>query len=252
MLSFFILVSGCSNVSSKSISDPNSELILTVNGGRITSKDVKEELALRAKQDPSFKLTPAIRTQQIEIIVNRRILIQEAMRRKLAGEENFVKTIRNFWEQTLIRNLLNQLSGELEKSVTVSAAEVDEYYSKMSYKITFQVARNSQKKAVEELEQKLKQGQDILWDEKIGPVEYEAVASPILANAFSLSTGEHKVYSEGNVTYLVRILTKEPIVPPALDSVRTKIELQIKQHKQQAAFEDWLREKRSQAKIIFS
>ncbi|OIO37803.1 MAG: hypothetical protein AUJ71_04440 [Candidatus Omnitrophica bacterium CG1_02_49_16] len=248
-MAFFSFSPGCSNASKTA--DPNNPVILTVNGDKITAGEIKRELALRAKQDPSFKVTPAALTQQLEIVVNRRILIQEATRRKLAEEETFVNTIRNFWEQTLIRDLFNQMGAEAAKSVTVSEEEIKAYYAKLSQKVTFDIARNAQKKTVEELAEKLKQGQTIAWNEKVGPAGYEELSSPALDGAFSLGVGEYKTYQEGGIYYLVRVAAKEPAQPPALEDVRGKIENHIKQRKQQAALETWLKETRAKAKIHY-
>ena len=253
LVSFFSLTSclaGCSKVSFSKVSNPDNKVLVTVNGDKITARDVKRELAIRLKQDPSFKITPAILTQQLEIIINRRILIQEATHRKLAEEEAFVNTIRNFWEQTLIRNLLDRMGNELEKSVTVSDAEIQDYYSKMSQQVTFQIVRNTQKEAMDELEQKVKQGQDITWDEKVGPAGIEDITSPVLENAFALGMGEFKVYFDNGVYYLVRVFMKDSMPSLALEGIRTKIETQIRQRKQQAVLENWLKEKRAKAKIV--
>src|SRR3989338_1259688 len=88
---FVLTASGCSrSLGSPKNADPNDKTILTVNGDRVTTQDVKRELAVRAAQDPSFKATPSVLNQQLEVIVNRRILIQEATKRRLAEEETFV------------------------------------------------------------------------------------------------------------------------------------------------------------------
>lgn len=252
-MAFFILISlfsflpGCSYTSQPS--DPNRQVILTVNGDKITVGEIKREMALRAKQDPSFKATRAALAQQLEIIVNRRLLIQEAARRRLAEQETFVETIRNFWEQTLVRNLFNQMSDELAKSMTVSENEINAYYSKLSQKVTFEMSRSAQKKTLDELAEKLRRGKIVPLNETIGPVEYGDIASPGLEEAFSLGIGESKIYFENGLYYLVRIAAKIQVQPPALQDVREKIEDRIKQRKQQAALEKWLKDQRAKARI---
>lgn len=244
---FLLVASGCSGASKAA--DPDNRVILTVNGDKITAKDVKRDLILRSRQDPSFKVTPTALNQQLEIIVNRRLLIQEAMRRKLAEEAGFVNTIRNFWEQTLIRDLFNQMGAQVAKSVTVSEEEVKAYYAKLSQKVTFDVSRDAKKKTIEELALKLKQGQGIALNEKVGPAGYEELSSPALDDAFSLGVGEYKIYQEGGIYYLVRVAAKEPVQPPAFQDIREKIENRIKQRKQQAALEKWLKNQRAKARI---
>ena len=249
LIALFSFAPGCSNTSKTQ--DVDNPVILTVNGDKITAKDLKREFALRSRQDPSFKTTPIVLTQQLEIMVNRRLLIQEATRRKLAEKETFVNTIRNFWEQTLIRDLFNQMGAEVAKSVTVREEEVEMYYAKLSEKVTFEVARDSQKKTVEELALKLKQGQSILWNETVGPVGYEELSSSMLDEAFSLGVGEYKTYLEVGIYYLVRVAAKEPVAPPALKDIHEKIENRIRQNKQRSVLEKWLKETRAKAKIHY-
>lgn len=111
-------LTGCSH--SKDASEnqkPAGAVIATVNGEKITSADLKKEIAFRKRVDPSFEATPETLSDQIDVMVYRRVLIQEAMRRGLAERETFVGTLRNFWEQTLIKELMDEMSREIGKEV---------------------------------------------------------------------------------------------------------------------------------------
>ncbi len=230
-------------------SDAGNRTVLTVNGDRVTTEDVKRELAVKLAQDPSFKVTQQVLTQQLEIIVNRRILIQEATKRHLAEDESFSHTIRNFWEQTLIRNLMNRLGSELVKKVTVSDAEIKDHYSKLTNKVSFEIVSSPDKDVIDKLSQDLSQGKVVEWGKRTDPIGYEDIASPALENAFSFAPGESKIYLENGLYYLIRVAAKEPAVPPALSEIRPRIEARIKQRKQQAALEKWFQSKRAEAKI---
>ena len=246
---FSFVGSGCLTSDPFKTVDPKDKVILTVNGDKITEKELRRELAIRAAQDPNFKVSSPVVAQQLDIMVNRRILIQEATQRKLAEQEVFLNTIRNFWEQTLIRDLLNQLSKEGVKSATVSEAEINDYYSKLSKKVVFEIARDAQKSVIDGLVEQLKLGREIVWTQKVGPASYEEISSPALEDAFSLQPRTYKTYSENGLHYLIRVASNEPTTVPELSSIRSRIEAQIKQRKQQAALEQWLKEKRSKAKI---
>lgn len=248
LISLLFLTPGCVSKASQT-QDLNNQVILTVNGDKVTVRDVRRELSLRAKQDPGLKVTPSLLNQQLELIVDRRILIQEATKRHLAEEESFVNTIRIFWEQTLIRNLLEKMTAELERTITVSDKEINDTYAKMSQNVTFQIARSTQKNIAQGQLEQLKKGQDISWDEKLGPVAYEEISSRMLEKAFDLSIGQSELYFDNGVYYVVKVLSKEPVSLPAMDTLRKKIESMVKQRKEQAALDSWLKERRSKSKI---
>ena len=237
-------------VSAPNKEDASNPLILTVNGDRITAKDLKRELDFRARQDPSFKVTPDASKQQLETMINRRVMIQDAVKRRLAEEETFVSTIRNFWEQTLIRNLLTQVGAEVEKSVKVTDAEIQDFYSKLSEKVSFEVARSVDRKTIDALTENVKKGEPVAWDEKLGPAMFTELSSPALEDAFSMKAGEWKVYLEKGLYYLIRVSAREPATPPAMQEIRKQIEDTLKQRKVRDGLEVWLQKKRADAKIV--
>lgn len=117
---FYILLlaltlTGCSS------SKPSSAAIAVVNGEEITSADLKRELVFRKRVDPSFQVTPETLSDQIDVMVHRRLLIQEAMRRRLAERETFVNTLRNFWEQTLIKELMDDITRGIDEATPLPA-----------------------------------------------------------------------------------------------------------------------------------
>ncbi len=106
-----LTLTGCSS------SKPSGTAIAVVNGEEITSTDLKRELVFRKRVDPSFEVTPETLSDQIDVMVHRRLLIQEAMRRRLAERETFVGTLRNFWEQTLIKELMDEITREIGSEI---------------------------------------------------------------------------------------------------------------------------------------
>lgn len=224
-------------------------VIASVNGDPITAKDLKRELALRFKQNPSFKVTPETLHDELDIMIDRKLLIQEAMRRKITEEENFAAAIRTFWEQTLVRILMGRLSREFAVSTPATDAEVGDYYSKLSFKATFDVVKSDSRPALERVLADMKAGKPVEWQQKIGPVSYDELRSPALTEAFSLNAGAADIFSEGTDYYLIRLEAKNPASPPPLDSIKDKIRESLSRRKAQAAFDAWLGQKRAKADI---
>ncbi|NOX96659.1 MAG: hypothetical protein GXO98_01055 [Nitrospirae bacterium] len=238
-LFFFILV-GCAR------NKPPQNIAATVNGEPIYVKDLKREIARKAQQDPSYKLTPRSFEEQLNIMINRRLLIQEAMKKKLAGKKRFVNTIRSFWEQTLIRDLMDYKKEEEKNFIFVTEEEVKDYYQKLSSRVTFKILRSKDKKFLEDL---LNKKESIKWEKTIGPVTYEDINSKVLLKAFSMKQGEIKIFPDKNSYYLVSMTAKESLAIPPLSKLYPRIKERIREEKQRRAFEEWLGEMRSKAKI---
>lgn len=107
------------------------EAIATVNGTPIPLKEFEKELTVHSKRDPDFKITPRTVEEQLNLIVEKQLMIQEAMKMGLTKEERFVDTIKTFWEQTLIRELIEAKSKEWENRLFVTEEEIQREYQKM-------------------------------------------------------------------------------------------------------------------------
>ena len=239
-------LTGCGPLSG---TDPNDKVVATVNGDKITVSEIRADLALRARQDPSFRVTPAVLNEQLDVMINRRLLIQEAVRRRMSRDERFVRSIRGFWEQSLIKMLVEKLSAEFREAATASETEINDYYARLSTKVSFDILKRQKKEEVEELARKAKAGEAIAWDQRIGPVGFEEVSSMGLKRAFSLNVGEMQGFAEGGSLYLVRVAAKEAVTPPPLSEINEKVRQRVRALKEEAAFERWLRARRAAAKV---
>ncbi len=118
-----IIFSGCTserNVSEKSVATVNKEIV--------SLKNFQRDLAIRAKQNPSFRVNEETVQEQLNSSIDRKLLIQEAMKMGLANHEDFVRTIQVFWEQTLIRELIEAKNNEWKDSLFVTEDEIRNYY----------------------------------------------------------------------------------------------------------------------------
>lgn len=71
-----LLLLGCGKVTKPAAEKPADKIIATVNGEPIYNKDLKLALALRLKNDPSFKVTPNTLKEQINLIIDERLTLQ--------------------------------------------------------------------------------------------------------------------------------------------------------------------------------
>ncbi len=226
--------------------------IATVNGSPISAQDLRRELDIRAKKDPSFKATPEDIREQAEVLINRRLLIREAQDRRLTEDDRFRQTIQTFWEQTLVRLLMERFHTEFQAMSSVSEEEIKAYYALLGNKATFQVLEVPTQAEAIEIAKTAQAGGPVAWKQTIGPVRYDEIRSGALERAFSFSPGQAKVFSENGVHVVVRLAAKEADTPPALEVIHDKIKSQLQGRKERRAFESWLREKREAAKVKLS
>lgn len=241
MVGIFIF-SGCAKVK------PSEKVVATVDGEPVYLKNFKRELALRVKQNPSFRITPNTMNEMLDMIIDRKLVIQEAMEKNLSEQQRFVDTIQTFWEQTLVRDFIDYKNEEVEHLIYVTNSEIRDYYEKLKTRMTFNIAKRARLHDIDMLMEKLKNGETIEWDTTVS-LSYEEVPSQALAKAFELPAGEMDIFEEGNMYYLVYVVDKETISVPPLEEAYRDIKEKIAQRKQRLAFNEWLKDKRSESNI---
>lgn len=109
------------------------EAIATVNDTPILLKDFQKEISIQSKRNPSFKITPQTLENHLDTTIDKKLMIQEAMKMGLSEREQFVETIKTFWEQTLIRELIDVKSKEWADKIFVTEEEIEKQYQRMEY-----------------------------------------------------------------------------------------------------------------------
>jgi len=222
--------------------------LAVVNGEPIYLDDFKREVALRLRQNPSFKVTPDTLDEVLDLIISKKLIIQEAVEKRLAEKERFLNTIKSFWEQTLIRDFIDYKNSEAELPLSVTESEIREYYEKLKTRATFNIAKRVDREDIDILMKRVERGEAIEWDTTVS-LSYEEVPSATLSNAFDLAPGQMGIFEEGYMYYLIYVVSKEPMPVPSLEEAYARIEEKIRQVKQQQAFNEWLKAKKSASDI---
>jgi len=213
-------------------------VLAKANDSKIYVKDFTKALAFRHKKDPFFRTTPRAIQDQLNLMIDRTLLIQEAKKENLDEKERFVNTIKTFWEQTLIRDLMKEKEKEFSKAVSVNEDEMKGYYENLKYEGTFFIIRTNSQDAAKKL---LGRNPDTLhWDEEVGPISYDEVSSQILAEAFSVPQGGRKMLTDGKNFYIVYVKEKREIPVRPYGELKDAILEKIEDKKIQVLFEKWL------------
>ncbi len=96
-----------------------SEPAIVVNDRIITESEYKELLPSKP-----YYMTE---NQYIDSIITKQLLIQEAVRQNINKEESFRKSVENFYEQSLIKILLDRKQNAL--AVDATDEQIEEYNS---------------------------------------------------------------------------------------------------------------------------
>jgi len=100
--------------------EEKGRVVARINDYRMSDEDFVDEVEHSSYLGQQSKDIEAL----LDLAVKRQILIQEAQRRGLHRQPEFVKTIERYWKQTLIKELLKDQSAEISR--TVSEEKQDE------------------------------------------------------------------------------------------------------------------------------
>jgi hypothetical protein len=243
-LSLPVILSACAKTSAG-----DKDVMAYVNKDPIYKSDLKRDIAMRAKFDPEFRLTPETESEQLDAMIDRKIIVQYAMEHGLAREESFVNTIRTIWEHTLIRDFIEYKKKQLQDYLFATDDDIRKYYDNMSYKVTFRVFKSRSKAAAEAAYAKYLKDKDTSSWQAIGPIGYDDVGPIPLLDAFEMGEGEARVFSDEPNHYVIEVVKKERSELAPIDSIKGEIEKRVISMKEKRLFEDWLKDQKKKSKI---
>ena len=238
-----LLVSACEK------NKPHEENIASVNGAPISAAEFQKEVSIRSKREPAFKITPQMLKEQLNTVIDKKLLIQEAMKKGLAEDPQFAETIKTFWEQTLIRELVELKAKEWADRLFVTEDEIERHYQKMQYMPTVMLVKADNKEQAGIIKERMLKGLKIDGSETLGPLYLEDVRSDALVHAFDMNAGEANVYEDNGGYIVIRVVKKEKLPIPPLKDIYSRIKTLLLEQKKQDAMERWLKDVKGSAKI---
>lgn len=119
-----LLVSGCQGTGRDS-----SPVVIDIEGIEITQDEFEQAFSRSAYAGQD---SPEVRRAFLDNLVVRRLMLKEAEKRGLDRDPEFLKDVELFWQQSLLKLILDKKINEL--GVKVSEQEIKEYY--LSHKNT--------------------------------------------------------------------------------------------------------------------
>jgi parvulin-like peptidyl-prolyl isomerase len=244
ILIVLIILSGCGKNSST-----KEEIVAYVNKEPVYASELQREIARKAKSNPTLEITPETKYDQLALIIDRKLIVQAAMQEGLARKEKFTNTIKNFWEQTLIRDFVDLKNKEAQEYVFAANDEINKYYDNLATKVTFKILKDRNKEVIEKAYKKYLGDKDATNWQTIGPVSYEDLETSEVLDAFSMPKGQVKKFDDGYNYYLIMVSEKEKNDIPPIETLRPDIERKITDLKEKLLFEDWLKKERKNSRI---
>lgn len=226
--------------------------VARVNGAPILLKDFKKEVSLAALRDPSTGINPDTVKKLLENSIDRRLMIDQAVKLGLSQDERFLETIKTYWEQTLIRQLIDTKTREWAEKITVSDGEVKRYHESMESRITVRYVHNLREEKAAEIKAAFDSGAVVQGEAVSGPMLIEDVSvSESLYNAFTMDEGASSVFKDEDGLYsAVQVVKKEAVKAPPIEAEYQRIMAVILEAKRQQALDDWLGDIKKKSNIV--
>ena len=124
-----VLIISLSFIAGCSFGNSNAEnkIVAQINKYKMTTEDLKYEFKnVSYDEIERIKTENGIR-QYLESFIEKEVLLQEAQRQGVDKEKAFMKSIEKYWEQALLKTLLERKSREISGIIHVYDSEIEDY-----------------------------------------------------------------------------------------------------------------------------
>lgn len=180
ILIFCFIFTGCSSGNGGA----EDRVVAQVDNYKMTVEDLRYELEKVPYDDIELLKTEEGREEYLDRLLEKEILLQEAQRQGLDRERDFMKSIENYWEQALLRLLLERKSREISDQIRVYDNEIQEYYRGSGETLPFsRVKRDIER----DIRRKKETGAMNAWIKELRKGSFIKINKEILEDAFNLT-----------------------------------------------------------------
>lgn len=178
-------------------------------------------------------------TEIFDAVITRELLIQEAERQAINKEETFRQSLKQFYENSLIKILLDRKDKQL--TATVTDGELDSYITLLGKIVTFTRLDAIPKSAAEAGDAKGLTNTALFSD----------LATPVKMLLASLQPGQYGVqFDTGTEKYAIRLDKVEPSPDPSTGNVdRQRLSATLTDFKREQQMNQWLADLKQNATI---
>jgi len=104
------------------------DYLVKINNYTITLQEFNEEFRDSAYAKNN---TPESKREFLNMLIRRKLVLQDAQARGLDKDKEFLKSIERFWEQSLLKRAMDQKSQEITGSASIPDSVVQTIYNKL-------------------------------------------------------------------------------------------------------------------------
>ena len=196
--------------------------------------------------------------QVLEELITKEVLLQEAQRLNLDKQKSFMKEIEGYWEQALMKSLINRKLKEFSGLVQVSDQDILEGYSRLKRRVSAElIIFNDQSDAVklskatagfDQAKQSL--GTRIAWESPEDWYDYNELPQKLENVLFSMNPGQVSLPIEYNNSWVViRAVNEETQPVAALEELKPRIIKDVIRKKKELLLDNWISGLRKKANV---
>lgn len=210
----------------------DKDIALSVNGRHFGKEMVENE-------GRKFGYHSDERSDIVDGIITRELLIQEAERREIHKEESFRQALKTYYENSLIKTLLDRQNETLQ--VTVSEGEIDAYLGFLGKVVTFS--------RLEKIPSSAEEARTLAGVSSTA--HFAELATPVRLLLSSLQPTQFAVrYDTGSEAYALRLDSVGDSPGEAVKAVeRDRVREMLVGYKKEQQLNRWLAELRKKATI---
>lgn len=175
-----LIISGCSLGAEKR----GDKVVARINDYELKVEDLRYELESVPYDDIELLKTEEGREEYLDRLLEKEILLQEAQRQGLDRERDFMKSIENYWEQALLKLLLERKSREISGQIRVYDNEIQEYYRGSGERLSFLRVKADIRRSIR---QKKETEAMNAWIKELRKGSFIKINKEILEDAFNLT-----------------------------------------------------------------
>lgn len=255
------LLWGCQKGMENQDVQEDSRLVARVNDYNIYVSDVAHAVKLSA---PSGKFSmedlgdEETKRDLLDELITKKVLVQEAGRGGFDREKEFMREIEKYWEQALIKFLLEEKSREIAGSLKINNSDIEEEYARRKKRVLVELVIMDEGPKAEELARagdrfdKVKESfkESIILEQAPEWRESGDLPEDLEGRVFFMNRGEttEAVSYDGNWAVLRVLDVGEKEMPP-LEEVREEIRRDIVKTREEEMLDDWISELKKGAKV---
>ncbi len=211
------------------------DVALTINGHNYSHNSIEAQSSQLGYHSDDSGNSAEI----VDSIITRQLLLQEAQLQKIDKEESFRESLKNYYEASLIKILLDRQNTKSQ--VQITEADIDNYILSLGKIVSFT-----------RLEKTPQPGQDVTTINGLATTAlFDDLALPIRLEISTMKEGSYRIlYDNGNESYAIRLDKVEPSSGKMLETPdRNRIREILLEHGREKEMDAWLAGLKKRASI---